>query len=125
MFEGINQGGISYTSASTVPRANSTSQPTESDTRIWKSRTPSETASLYSHETNSVQSSSLSHPRDYRVLTEQRSYYTSFKPRKPSASSEAASHVSKTSESTTTRERIETHSLKTSGTKKVFTFDLK
>ncbi|CAB4041636.1 Hypothetical predicted protein, partial [Paramuricea clavata] len=121
VFEGIDQEAINYTTATTLPRSESSSQH-ENDTRIWKSRTASESASLHSHETNSVHGSTVSQGRDYRVLTEQRSYYSSFKPR----SSETQSQVSDVSKNSgSTRERIVTHSIKTSGTKKVFTFDLK
>jgi hypothetical protein len=118
VFEGIDQEGLTYTTAATLPRSELPEQH-ESNTRVWKSRTPSETASLHSHDASSVHGSSVS--RDYRVLAEQKSYYSSFKPQK--ASSESQSQISTNSDSI--REKIATHSVKTSGTKKVFTFDLK
>ena len=118
VFEGIDQEGLTYTTAATLPRSELPEQH-ESNTRVWKSRTPSETASLHSHDASSVHGSTVS--RDYRVLAEQKSYYSSFKPQK--ASSESQSQISTNSDSI--REKIATHSVKTSGTKKVFTFDLK
>ena len=121
VFEGINsQESTSYTNSATLPMSDSTSQ---HETRVWKSRTPSESASVHSHEASSTHGSIPSHSRDYRVLTEQRSYYTSFKPRNASASTDSTSHADKNSD--LGRERIATHSINATGTKKVFTFDLK
>ena len=120
VFEGINQDAINYTTATTLSRSAETN-----DSRVWKTRTPSETASLHSRDTNSVRGS-VATSRDYRVLTEKNSYYSSFKPRNSSVSTETTSQVVEMStNSGITREKLTTHSIKTSGSTKVFSFDLK
>jgi hypothetical protein len=69
------------------------------------------------------------------VLTEQRSYYSSFKPRTVALSNESqsqvqevpkntVSQVEEVPKNTVSRERISSQSIKTSGSTKVFTFDL-
>ncbi|XP_028410950.1 uncharacterized protein LOC114533601 [Dendronephthya gigantea] len=111
VFEGINQDAITdYTTSTTLPRSET------NDSRVWKSRTASETVSLHSHDTNSVRGS----------VTQRNSYYSSFKPRNASVSKESISQVVEVStNSGITRQKLATHSIKTSGSTKVFSFDLK